>query len=189
METILATPERYAATLEKMKAKGIPISNKITYESMRQFINSGDYEIQISQNWYIKIILDMVETILTLLMHRKWSLIIAKNDAGHFICSDMPVALIWTKPMPAIYGPGFGMTDTELTIPLNKEIALIARFEGQEQIYEADRQFVASLNSRTGMYADRFLYSPDEKFSWIRSDEVICTGSDLIEAIHVQKGK
>ncbi|GAW94375.1 DUF4238 domain-containing protein [Calderihabitans maritimus] len=183
LHEILATPERYKNTIEKMRKDGFEINEEAGYEDMKAFIRNGNYDICVNQNFYLKLLLHSANIIAPLLMERKWSLVITDDKFGGFICSDNPVSLVWTVPMPPFYSPGFGMLNTEITVPLSKNFALIGRFEGEAQVGLATKKTVASINSRTGMYSKRFVYSAKKDFIWINKNGQISTTADLIKAI------
>jgi hypothetical protein len=190
LKMVVATPERWKATIERMKRDGrMSEDEETSYENMKRFVESDNYEIVIDQNWHLKTLIDSVDIIIPLLLERKWSLIIVEDEANEFICSDSPVALSWTKPMPAFSGPGFGMENTELTMPLNKHIALVARFEGEPQDLMAPKETIAKLNSRTGMHAQRFIYSGRQDFIWFKKNGEFGNITDLMSSIKTKNQK
>lgn len=79
-------------------------------------------------------------------------------ENGEFVCSDNPVVLTWTKEVPTFYSPGFGMSSTEVKIPVTKQLALFARFEGEALCMTATEEYVAAVNAHVAWYADRFVY-------------------------------
>ncbi|GAG76260.1 unnamed protein product [marine sediment metagenome] len=163
-----------------MKQNGYEIDDKVTYEQMKNFVERDDYRIKIDKMWHIGNILDIVDILIPLLMARNWSLLIIKPKDQFFICSDSPESLIWTKPVPAFWSPGFGMPDTELVMPLNKKQALIASFEEESKTYHAPLKVITKVNDRTRMSSHRFIYSPEEDFVWTKKDGKIGNIDDLI---------
>lgn len=186
LQMTLQSPEIWEAQKQRMRASGIEIRDNISYEDMRDFVVSDRYEIGISQNWEIHTMLERVKIILPLLAQRNWSLLVSDGDTPDLICSDRPVALEWTlppPPPPLWHCPGFGMHNAILTFPLNRRIALVSRFEGREGVFKADAQKVAQINSLTGKYAERFLYTAEQDFFWLREDQSVCNRHDLCIAI------
>lgn len=183
LRLMLATPERWESTTAKMKQNGYEIDDKIAYEQMKNFIERDDYRIEVNKMWHIKNVLDIVDILIPLLMARNWSLLIVKPEDAFFICSDSPESLMWTKPMPAFWDPGFGLPDTELVMPLNKKQALIASFEGESKTYPVPLEVIAKVNNRTRMSSNRFIYSAKEDFVWTKKDGKIGNTSDLIQEI------
>jgi hypothetical protein len=52
--------------------------------------------------------------------------------------------------------------------PLSSELALIGRFDGNEDVVEADIFTVGSFNSTVMGYAGRQIYSADDQFYYMR---------------------
>lgn len=181
MEMVLATPEHWQQTVDKARKDGIEL--KGSYEEMKKFFESGQYTIEVNQIWHLQTLFQSVNTIHPLLAKRNWMLLIAKQGGGEFICSDDPIGLVWTtNEVPPFFGPGFGMPDTEVTIPLNKDLALRGQFEGYSASRaEAGRGTIAAINSRTAIGA-RCLYSANENFVWIDKAEKVQDGG-LLEMI------
>jgi len=187
LQLMLANPKRFKTIKERMRRDGFEVDEKVSYEIMKRFIERDNYSIKVSQEWHIKNMLDSIDLLIPLLLGRKWSLIIIKDEEDEFICSDSPVTLMWAKPMPPFWGPGFGMKYTELTMPLAKQIALLARFEREPQILLAPKKVIAKLNSRTVMYAERFIYSPRKDFIWLDKDGKNRNVTDLIKILKSKK--
>ncbi len=131
MRLVVATPKRWEATLSRMREQGYELGGNVSYQDMQEFVESDEFRVETVRNWYIRVMLDMMDAILPYLAARRWSLVMAEPDAGYFTCSDRPVALIWTTEVPALYSPGFGMRNTQLTFPLTKEVGLIGEFDGE----------------------------------------------------------
>lgn len=184
MGLVVATPKRWEATLGRMREQGYELGHNVNYEDMRAFVESDEFRVEMARNWYIRVVLNMMDAILPYLAARRWSLVIAEPDTGYFTCSDRPVALIWTTEMPAFYSAGFGMRNTQLTFPLSKEVGLIGEFDGEPTRNTVDRRRVAGFNSRTGIYAERFVYSTFQNFYWLRKDGEIGETADLLSLLN-----
>lgn len=189
LKLITANPERWETIKERMKRDGYEIDEKVSYEVMKCFVKRDKYSIKVSREWHIQNLLQSIDILIPLLLGRKWSLLIVKDEKDEFICSDSPVALVWTKPMPPFWGPGFGMKNTELTMPLNRHIGLLASFEVEPQTLLAPKRAVAKLNSRTAMQAQRFIYSNKQIFIWLKRSGEIGNTNDLLSAINTKKHK
>lgn len=187
----LASKERYEAIRGAMRKDGADLPADLPYEELRDFVyDESNYTIVAPNELFIQALLAGLEVLLPALHHRKWSLIIAQDKAGEFICSDSPVALVWMppRPLPEFYGPGFGLPNTEVTIPLGRRIVLSGRFEGTSGVWEVDRRGVATLNSRTAMCSERFVYSAGPNFEYLKPDGGIGNVSDLLAAIREAPG-
>lgn len=108
-EMMTSTRERWEQTVENAKRDGVELKGDLSYEKMKDFIDNKRYTIEPSQGYHILTLLETTKTIYPLLPKRNWTLLVARDGAGEFICSDDPIGLIWTtKDMSAFYGPGFG---------------------------------------------------------------------------------
>jgi len=178
----IETPERWQSAIKNAKIDDID-NNSVDYEKMKSFFESNKYSIEASKYFHIMTFFDSIDTILPYLINRKWRLLLTDEDTGQFICSDNPIALVWTVKVPPFYqnSPGFGMNNTELTMPLSKNVALIAKFEEiDKNVMKADRNTVAIINSRTAMYSKRFIYSSKKDFIWLMEDKKIGNTNDLL---------
>jgi len=124
----------------------------------------------IDQLFHVGILIKAVEEITPSLIHRKWSLVYAKDKSDEFVCSDNPVSLNWIKPMPRFESPGFELGNTQVGMPLNKEAALLGRYEGESHMLWALRKQIAAINSIRAIFAQRFIYSPREDFICLKKD-------------------
>lgn len=190
MDMYLSSKDRWKALTSRMSVEGrlSPESlDDANYEKMRDFFYSKRYIMDINQNYKIKQLLDSVDILIPLLAQRKWSLLLSKDitttmpQLGGFICSDNPVALVSLDPLPPFYYPGFGMPCTEVTMPLSKNAAIVGRFEGEEKVTIISVKGMAAINSRTGMYADRFFYHSNKNFIMINNQQQICNVNALLD--------
>lgn len=190
MRMSLSSKERWQGLTSQMVKEGklLPEAlNDTNYGKMCDFFYSKRYTMDINQNYKIEQLLDSINILIPLLGQRKWSLYVSRDitttmpQLGGFICSDNPVALVSLVPLPPIYSPGFGMPRTEVTMPLSKNVAIVGRFEGGKKVSIISVKGMASINSRTGMYADRFLYHSNKNFIMINQQQQICNVNDLLE--------
>ena len=182
LEIELSSRERFEALVQQARAAGEQIPD-VDYKHLRQSFREGRIVLEVSQAQHIQTLLHAAETLVPLLAARHWRLLFATG--AEFITSDHPVALTWTVPRPpSFYGPGFGIAGTDVTLPLTKSIALLGRLEPQQHdTIELDQRGVASLNSRTGMYAGRIVISGNPDHVWERADHTIGNADQLVEAI------
>jgi len=187
MEMTVATPERWASTVSRMKEHGIDLGVS-DYPGMKGFVDRGEYTIEVNQTWLIGLFLQEASVLYPTMMARNWAFIRAGEQTGGYICSDYPVGLIWTKEMPPFYRPGFGMPDTEVTVPLTRQWTLIGRFDELADVGVADRATVASLNNRAGMSAGK-IYTPHDDFVWTMRTGEIGGRQELLDAIQDAGGQ
>jgi len=171
--------------IAQAKATGQQVED-VPYEQMKEFIESDSYEITASQNGKIYSIIASIQIILPLLLQRTWSLLISEEEDACFICSDCPVSLEWTIQVSDFYTPGFGMSNTQLMVPLSKDVALIGNFGGKPQIAQGTQKYVAIINSQTARNA-RFIFSSERDFFWYKKDGTIGTIKDVFEMIKQEK--
>lgn len=189
LDTYLSTKEHWKSLNSRIVADGElspETLNGISYEKMRDFYDSKRYKMDLSQNYKIKQLLQSIDILIPVLAQRKWSLFLSKDitttmpQLGGFICSDNPVSLISLDPLPPFYSPGFGVLRTEVTMPLSKNTAIVGRFEGKEDVTTISVKGMAAINSRTGMYADRFHYHSNKNFIMVNNQQQICNVNSML---------
>lgn len=134
---------------------------------------------------YTCIISSPLRNILSLL--RKWSLFIAEKDVSDFVCSDHPIALISIGDPPKdpdhpynSGGPGLAQSNTELTLPLNRRMALFFTFETLPDVYTVDDKVIANVNIRTILSAARQIYCSNLDFKFL-DNGVMRSGKELVD--------
>lgn len=183
-----ASEERWGIVLNRMRNDGVEVGEEVTYEQFRAFVESDRYGVQMPQDWFLKAMLNGLEPVAASLLHRTWSLIIAAPSPLGFVCSDNPVALDWTSPVPRFFAPGFAAPDTEVIVPLNARIVMLGRFEEQAEVCPASEKVVAALNSRIGKHADRYLYHPHDNFEWLATSGEVRGVQELLHEFDSQGG-
>ena len=79
--------------------------------------------------------------------------------------------------------------ETEVSVPLSSRIMLLGRFEEiPPKIDISSKRNLAILNSYTGMYADRFIYSRENDFLWLKRDNSLGNVADFKQLI-LEKGE
>jgi Protein of unknown function (DUF4238) len=85
----LITPESWEQTL---RAAEIPAGAEGSdYQGMREFFQSGDYYLNLENDWYLKSGFTAAIDVMESLEKRRWD--IAVSDEGDFIASDNPVVM------------------------------------------------------------------------------------------------
>lgn len=159
--SIVASPEVYRSVTERMALNGFEPPAGVGYDQMRAFIMNDEYAVRFDQTYVLQLSLELGECLLPHLAARRWSLVVAKEEAEDFICSDQPVALVPTSPEAPPF-LGFGLACTEVSLPLSRRATLIGHYEGEPMLVEADSTLVGEFNHRTLSCAERFIFSPDE---------------------------
>lgn len=177
--------ERYEALIEQMKRDGYETNDSISFEEMRDFIYKEDaYTIDFDNNTHISNLMVGVDAMLPYLLDRKWTILFADDSDGYFICSDSPVSLHWSKPREkSFWGVGFAHKNTDVTVPLNKSVLLLGRFEEKLPTQKINRRSIAVMNSYTCSDSKRYVYSCNKDFIWYMENDQIGNKNDLIEAL------
>lgn len=184
-KALFFSPERYESYRQQQKAAGKELSD---YETMKQFSESEDYDIKYGHGHQLRYELESINnSVFPLLVQRKWILLIAEDGTSDFVCSDRPVALISIGDPPEnpyhpynIGVPGLVQKNTQLTLPLNRRMALIATFENESCIPAADEKIVAEINARTIHFATRQIYCSNLDFKFLENS-VMKSGRDLFD--------
>lgn len=159
LKMLVSSPDKFKALVRKMKRNGFNTLENVPYSRVKEFVESDEYEISVSRGWLIRYQLESAGFIVPLLFKRNWTLAFIDNSEFSFITSDRPVVLMWAKPMPRSWSPGFALPDTKLIFPLGKRLVLLGRFEGFSQIVKATMSQVAAINSSIRIFSERYIYS------------------------------
>jgi hypothetical protein len=66
------------------------------------------------------------------------------------------------------YGPGHGLTGTEIVFPVGKRLAIVGAFELEDGELPLTEDGVAGINGALVAYADRQVYAHDIDFTYSR---------------------
>jgi hypothetical protein len=179
----LRTPERYEKYLAERRAQGEDVSKVPTWKQMKDALDSGGIEVGIAQDYRLAIMFQSMSIILPYLSGRNWGLISISNLAsGSFVCSDRPVSLSWTEKMPALYGPGWGTTRTEMLLPVSRDLAILSAFEPVPTLASGDAAKVGAANARTLRYAERFIFAAESSFTVLGSGGRLIDSEQILES-------
>lgn len=186
MKALFFSPERYESYRQQEKTAGKELPE---YETMKEFVESEDYDIGYGHGHHLKYELKTIDNaVFPLLSRRKWSLFIAEKDVSDFVCSDHPVALISIGDPPKdpdhpynSGGPGLAQSNTELTLPLNRRMALFSTFETLPDVYTVDDKVIANVNIRTILSAARQIYCSNLDFKFL-DGETMKSGRDIVDS-------
>jgi hypothetical protein len=162
----------------------------LTYDDLERAVKAvaeGRVRSEQTQNTKILQSVRVVDIILPLLAQRRWSTLVAA-PGSEFITSDCPVALHWSDGrQPGFYGPGFGLPETDVTMPISKRMLLLGRYEGASTRREISREQVANLNTRCIAAAERFVCSASPNIAWMRPDQTVGNTDDLVALLQRQR--
>lgn len=184
VKALFFRPESYESYRQQQHALGKELPE---YETMKQFAESENYDIRYGHGHHLRYELESIDDVICpLLSQRKWSLFAAEKGASDFVCSDRPIALISIGDPPEnpdhpynFGSPGLAQSDTELTIPLNRRMALFATLDGSSYTGTVDEMTIAHINERTIRFATRQIYCSSLDFKFIDSG-TIKSGRDLV---------
>lgn len=149
--------------VEKARAAGEVISDRVSFEDARRFVEDGDYRIEFHPQGNLRVEFHAFDELLPLLGQRTWSVLVAPSDGPEFICSDHPVTLAWKGGRS---GPiGFGLKETEVFFPLGRHVGFYGVFEAAlKPVVRCKPGHVATMNKRVAWNSERHVYSAIESF-------------------------
>ncbi len=181
LREISQNPGKFEQIKKKASGAGDPLEG--TIEDLRKAIprfDSGDLALTLSQNHLLDLMVKKMDDLLHMIARRPWRLLIADDNAPDLICSDHPV--MTTSPQS---NPPRGRFETwqrgaHLTFPLTRRMWLISNLGfDTEGVCVCPPRTVVSLNHRTALHADRFLYSPNPVFTYAKGKEKPRSSADL----------
>jgi hypothetical protein len=163
LQMLLGNRQLFEQFVEDCHREGKELPADFSYERMRAFVEDDDaYGVLIPREWFVQMIAQRWPDMTKLFMGRNWSLLYAAPDDAQLICSDMPVSITPTTPDFQPRFLGFGLPQTELTVPLSRSMAMCGNYEAPSIAAPMPRAYVRNINQRTIAFATRFLYSADE---------------------------
>ncbi len=181
----VATEERWRRIQRQMIEEGAEPS-PVSYQDLRDFVfDETRYDVTVNREFLIALELEVFDNVLRTLFDRKWIMLVVNASTGPFICGDFPVALTFSDPdshTPFI-SPGFAVKETDLIVPMSKEVLFWGRFETpRNAVLEADERTTAILNSRIIAFSERQIYTPSLGFRYVSANGDVATGNSLLAA-------
>ena len=187
MDVATSSRETWESQLRQMIDAGTEVNEDVTYEDARDFLDRGEYTVEISREYQIRREFLGQDIVLRTLMQRNWALLVANKESGHFITSDNPAMLMWRNPgeVPPLYrhSPGHGHTDSEIYFPISKNLALTGAYDGHVGTYQCTRDVAAACNSGIVGYAYKQLYFADEAYCVLDRDGDLADGRYIINEV------
>ena len=176
----LATPEGWAAFRQVCISGGHHIGED-EHEEYKRFVENEDYAVDLDQTSHMRMMTkEMMDSLLPALAERIWSLGIATDDATDFVCSDMPVGVFPAKGSDIGKPINLLSRDTVLTLPINRRLIAIARYEHRSPVQLVIPKGVALINFWTLSDA-RQIFSPAPDFSFMTPDGKLLSKAGLLE--------
>jgi hypothetical protein len=125
------------------------------------------------------------DTVLPYLVERNWGLMVAGKGMPNFVCSDNPVSIVSTVPLPSpMSSPGFGMMRTMVLVRLTRRVVLLGMFEPVPPLVPLDKAAsVALINTYVVTSASRWVFSPEQDFIWLTPKGKVGHASDLRDLV------
>ena len=136
----------------------------VSFDELKQFVEERRYTIEFHPQGNSRIEFEAFDKLLPILGQRTWSLFLTPPAGPEFICSDHPVTLVWKGGRG---GPiGFGLRQTEVFVPLGREVGLYGTFEDPlPPIVSLRSEAIAAMNTRSAKSAKRHVFSCLKTFS------------------------
>ena len=178
-DMVLSSKEIWESQTEKMRRDGYQVNDNLTYEDMKEFHESKNYDIIVDQTHLIQMEFKMLDPVLECSARRNWCFVTAPE--GHqYICSDDPVVLSWTDAAnKGPYPPGHGLKGTTVLFPLCSNLLLMGAFEDlPEQMIHTPFQ-VAATNTHIANYSTKQIYARNGLFMIDLHNKSKVLGKDL----------
>ncbi len=190
MQIALATPECWASQVKQMRDAGWD-KPEVPYEEMKRVLNDGVSHWDVSRGFHINLeFAGSIEKVLKTLVHRNWTLMVARDDVGNFITSDHPVCLSHVDGNAGSFQrpAGHAMTETTVLLPISKNLVAIGTFEGKVETVNSTRVQVARLNSLIAQHAEDHIYASDDQFPIWLGRNYKAKGEDIGDFIKTRAG-
>jgi len=193
MDMVTATPERFASQLKGAQEAGyIDDTGDVDYETMRKFVNEGQFKVDVHPMDHSRTELVNYEKILPYFFARRWTLLKADPSKTGFVTSDHPFGLMWSDGQPqGFFSPGLGHKNTVMYFPISNDLALIGRSEGRDGAEcDLDERSVAMINAILIGFADKQIYARDQEFKYLlEPDKQPQRGADILNDILARKAQ
>ena len=181
MEVALSSEEIWQSQMRQMQQAGYSVNEDHTYQEMKRFNDSKEYDIIVDQTHLIGMEFKLIDTVLECSARRNWCFVSAP-EGSQFIASDDPVVLNWRDgDRKGPYPPGHGVPGTIVFFPLCSNLLLIGTFEDLPEKMEHTFLQVAGTNTQIAIYSTRQIYARDGSFILnlksrdnVRGDELPC---------------
>jgi hypothetical protein len=158
------SPERAKANLQ---ANGEAFLDEQELEEsakrMSEFINGGNYEIEVEREWALQLALPQAADIAPYLHYRRWQVLIAPPRKG-FITADAPVYVgrATSEHGSPFRGVGFGSPNAVIYFPLDHAHSLLMFGDDQGLEYRpTSGERIRELNIRMARNSKRYLVGRD----------------------------
>ncbi|OGL47633.1 MAG: hypothetical protein A2149_09125 [Candidatus Schekmanbacteria bacterium RBG_16_38_11] len=129
-------------------------------EDLRQFLlDENRYEIKSNPQFSVAMALSNLDKLTQVFFDMKWSFIKATDDYK-FLSGDNPLYYYDPTHDPrSFFGVGLLNKNIEVTLPLSRDVALFASWQGKSRYFQGINTHVKSINKRTILAASRFVFA------------------------------
>lgn len=187
MQSVVTSPEGWQKFRDHLREAGMQNSED-EFEQMREFILSGEYEVDLDQTSHVQKIVELVDAMLPLLGERHWSLGIAAAGMPDLVCSDAPVSLAPTDRFGSGDELHLANHHTLLSIPLTRRAVLLGWYEKRPPVFSVTEFGVLSTNMLTISEAE-YVFSNEEDFAYLGSNREMKQKCDLEQSIRCRDGR
>ncbi|ECO2987081.1 hypothetical protein ABI58_11025 [Salmonella enterica subsp. enterica serovar Salford] len=175
----IATQERYENAISEIEnSTGNAIASNVSYETVRDFVESGNYNISLKREFLIAAEIQVSKAIEEALDRRSWRMFRSTLTSGSFVTTDNPVHLMWNDDREGV--PDFGLLDTSVLFPVSKDLILLGDYNGVEGVFDTDDKLAAYFNSKSIFHAVERVFSSDLTFNYIDANGDVKQGKKLI---------
>jgi hypothetical protein len=162
-ELLVSDENIWAHHITKAREAGESISETVSFEQAKDFVETGKYTIEFHPEGNLRIEFKAFDELLPLLGRRTWSVLVAPDGGPEFISSDHPVTVTWKR---GFSGPvGFGLKQTEVFMPLGRHVGFYGVHETPlNPVVNCKPAHIATMNRRTAWNAERHVYSAQQSF-------------------------
>ena len=157
-------------------------------EQMRQFILSGEYDVDLDQTSHVQKIGELVDAMLPLIAKRQWSLGVAAPGMPDLVCSDVPVSAAPTDEFEEDEELHLSNRHTLLMMPLDRRTVLFGEYKSRPPKVVINELGILTVNAMTIAEA-RQVYSTEEDFAYLGSNNRLQKRNDLMESLRRRNGK
>jgi|GEM_PF-1155291 len=164
MSSSLASDPEHFASIKRSYEQATGKNLDLTHEECRK-VTEG-MEVAIKPESSLPMALMLPQTMWQTIAGMKWQYLIAPWRQK-FITTDSPVFCCNpSHPSPDLFDTGLADRKVELSLPLTRDVALVARWFGKEGYIKANESQVKRLNRQNILGCSRFVFS-GEKETWI----------------------
>lgn len=163
MQIIMASHKQHFETHIKKFEKDTGEKISVPIEQLREYILKGDYDVKVGNPDYsLSFMFSSAKEVAPIFHRMRWAFLETTDDE-YFLTSDNPLYYLDPSYKPgSFYGVGLMNKNLEVTFPLSRNLALLATWEGLTGYHQANSSIRKTLNSRTIISAQNFVFAPDK---------------------------